>query len=1388
MAILTINGSGGDDTIVINASATDSGSYTINGGPAVAFSGVTQLVISGGAGNDTFTIVNPEGGLFAPTGGIRYDGGGQPADTLEVLGGTAAELVYTAGATPDAGTLTHTDTAGTQSIDFAGIAPITDTVAAASLTINATAGTDTIAVTDGGLVGGTHTVQVSSPTFESIRFANKTTVTINGLGGNDSVSFNNPNLSLAGTTTLNVTNVGTVTETVGLKVANLSVSASGDATFNDSGNVVGTLAASVAGIFSFADSNPLVIGTVGGINGIATTKGDITLAADNLDIQQQINAGVGVVTLRPLSAGRAISLGGADSASQLGLTDAELDHVTAGVVRVGNSDAGTIGVDAAISLAGTSQLELVTGADIQDNNNVGNDVTVSRLALTAATGIHTGIDVAVSQVEAQTTTGGLAISNAGSVAVGGVTGSLTGLRVITSGDLRLFANGAITLVDTNGSETVRGGNSSGDVFLIAVGAAGDVTSTVDNDAIAAPAGSITVVADRDILFGTSDTDHDNDVRADNSIMLSAGRDVTIDGFADVVSDAFGHDSGVGVTVIAGRHIAVANAHGDDASIGAGGNAGGGASLFALANGFLNLSAPTSTAVFSNSGDVRVYADRVAIAGTSGITAMAPGHNVTIQPGSTAWAVNLGSATDVAANTLELSDAELDRILTPALRIGSPSNTGDITVSSPITADGHYDTLSLRTGGSIVDGTAGEQGDITVNSLALRAATGIGSANDMDVAVSNLAFDNITSGNVVVDDAAGLTIGAVDGLVLSSNDGGVTLVTTTGALSVAATVASDGGISFEASDTAAPGDDLTVLAGVALQSVTGGVQLLVGDNLTLQAGSTVQAASYGVFLVDFENADAGVGATATLNGTLVAPAVLVGNADADTLIGSAIADQLDGGGGADIMIGGTGDDTYAVDNAGDTVSENASEGADTVYSTAHLALSANVENLTLQGSANLQGYGNDLVNTITGNSGSNLLDGRGGADSMTGGVGNDVYFVDDAGDMVVENAAEGTDAVFSTAHFALSANVETLVLQGSADLQGYGNGLVNTLYGNTGSNLLDGRGGADVMRGGAGNDVYFVDDAGDVVVESASEGIDAVFSTAHFALSANAETLVLQGSADLQGYGNGLVNTLYGNAGSNLLDGRGGADVMRGGAGNDAYFVDDAGDVVVENSGEGTDAVFSTAHFALSANVETLVLQGGADLQGYGNGLVNTLYGNTGNNLLDGRAGADIMYGSAGNDVYFVDDAGDIVFENSGEGNDAVFSTVSNTLSANVETLVLQGTGNLSGTGNAQANAIFGNSGDNTLDGQGGTDVLTGNAGNDTFVFRMGQGNGDTVVDFAGNGAAAGDSLRFVGYGAGATFTNIDATHWQVNFNAGASHEVITFMNGAPVDLTDYSFT
>jgi Ca2+-binding RTX toxin-like protein len=350
-----------------------------------------------------------------------------------------------------------------------------------------------------------------------------------------------------------------------------------------------------------------------------------------------------------------------------------------------------------------------------------------------------------------------------------------------------------------------------------------------------------------------------------------------------------------------------------------------------------------------------------------------------------------------------------------------------------------------------------------------------------------------------------------------------------------------------------------------------------------------------------------------------------------------------------------------------------------------------------------------------------------------------------------------------------------------------NGASNVLHGDAGNDMLTVSGGVNQLYGGTGNDAYSVDNTSDAVNENASEGIDTVYTTTHFRLPANVENLVLQGSADLQAYGNGASNAIYGNSGINILDGGGGADGMFGGADNDVYFVDDAADAVVENPGEGNDTVFSTAHFRLPSNIENLVLQGNADLQGYGNNFGNLIYGNAGNNLLDGGGGADGMVGGAGNDVYFVDDPGDAVIENPNNGNDTVFSTAHFRLSSNVENLVLQGSADLQGYGNGDSNALYGNSGINLLDGGAGADMLTGGAGNDVFLFQRGEAAGDTVVDFAGNGAAPGDSLLFLGYGPGATFTNIDAAHWQVNFN-GSSHEVITFMNGAAIDASDVMFS
>jgi len=146
------------------------------------------------------------------------------------------------------------------------------------------------------------------------------------------------------------------------------------------------------------------------------------------------------------------------------------------------------------------------------------------------------------------------------------------------------------------------------------------------------------------------------------------------------------------------------------------------------------------------------------------------------------------------------------------------------------------------------------------------------------------------------------------------------------------------------------------------------------------------------------------------------------------------------------------------------------------------------------------------------------------------------------------------------------------------------------------------------------------------------------------------------------------DNLSGSSGNDYLLGGLGADSLTGGQGNDVYIVDNIGDVVVENSGEGTDTVVSSVSYSLASNVENLTLTGTAAINAIGNALNNTLIGNTGNNTLNGDAGNDIFKGLAGDDII-----------NGGSGNDVLYGgnvvdstppTVINQLTINAKATLL----------------------------------------------------------------------------------------------------------------------
>lgn len=470
------------------------------------------------------------------------------------------------------------------------------------------------------------------------------------------------------------------------------------------------------------------------------------------------------------------------------------------------------------------------------------------------------------------------------------------------------------------------------------------------------------------------------------------------------------------------------------------------------------------------------------------------------------------------------------------------------------------------------------------------------------------------------------------------------------------------------------------------------------------------------------------------------AEIVGTRHDDFLVGTPGADRIDGRKGADTMVGGQGDDVYLVDNIGDQIVEVEGEGTDTVKSRVSYTLAFAIENLTLDGRANIDGAGNALANQLSGNSGDNRLDGAGGndvisahkgddtliggagddsldggqgndsldggagVDLLIGGLGDDTYTLTADVDQIQEQADQGHDTVRATISASLAANLEDLVLTGSADLEGIGNELANRISGNKGSNLLSGAAGADELIGHQGDDT------------------------------------LLGGEGD---------DRLDGSAGDDSVDGGAGADLLIGGAGHDSYVVDNLADVVVEGGAGGTDLVKSTVTYTLGDHVENLTLTivgGPVNTDGFGNSLANVIIDSYGLNLIDGGDGDDTIIGGHHVTVW----TGDTLI--GGAGNDSIQGG-----DYTGNDLLYGGTGNdtLSAEGGG---ALYGEDGDDVLTGgpgfghHGGGNSLYGGLGNDTLESGMaqyGDGGNDllqTVFNSTADGGEGNDTIRGSGGG------------------------------------------
>ena len=719
--------------------------------------------------------------------------------------------------------------------------------------------------------------------------------------------------------------------------------------------------------------------------------------------------------------------------------------------------------------------------------------------------------------------------------------------------------------------------------------------------------------------------------------------------------------------------------------------------------------------------------------------------------ATASAQNtVGAGTDTLANLEELEGSTFNDTLTGD---GNANLLLGLAGNDTLIGGAGSDTLEGAAGDDSIDGGAGTDRATYVNagsavtvSLATAGAQNTGGAGTDTLAnieqLEGSAFNDSLTGSANAD----LLLGLADNDTLIGSAGNDTLEGGAGDDSI------DGG----------DGVDFTSYAGAASAAT-----------VNLASGIAIGSADTDIVL-NVEGAE-GSAFDDTLLGNPNAN-LMLGGAGNDSLGGVAGDDTLEGGTGDDTLDGGTGVDvasyslaasavTISLANTGTQFSGGA--GNDTFISIEGVTGSAFADSLTGDDSDNILsglaakdtlagGGGNDSLqggdgddslsggdgdDTLIGGAGNDTLDGGPGADSMMGGTGNDIYYVDNALDVVVEAPGEGIDSIIASVSFTLSAYVENGIYSGPAGGQIYGNELDNVIASPAIGLSLYGLGGTDTIS-----------------YRDLSSAITVNLATGVATIGGVTDALDSFENAE----GGSANDTLIGNNDTNVLNGRGGGDTMQGGAGDDVYYVDSLLDLVLEDTGTALglgflgagepfktigDTVIAAINFALTdpgvANVENLTLTdnlvdaplGTLPTTGSGNGGANVLTGNSKPNTLSGLDGDDTLGGGVENDTL---DGGVGTDAAQFSGNQSAYAT-------------------LYGAGGIGVVAQLGGGGDGidrlisieTLQFADGT-VALADAGGSALEYTA--SHADLIAAFGTNAQAALDHFANYGFGEGRQIT------------------------------------